>query len=153
MCLVHSNSANGYDLKYLGSRVRDASSDLRASDSFSSSQGRSETMRSWGACFGIVFGIFKTLIPSYKGLMRGRGHSPAASGVCLVGRSRTRPRLYRRSRRAGSKPPASTDLCMTAESTARPYPTQHKHVLMTPLCYSTNISTVPPCVTVLILVL
>ena len=63
-------------------------------------------------------------------LMRGRGHSPAASGVYLVGRSRTRPRLYRRSHRAGSKPPASTDLCLTAESTARPYPTRHTPVLM-----------------------
>ena len=53
------------------------------------------------------------------GIARGRGHSPAASGVYLVGRSRTRPRLYCRSHRAGSKPPASTDLCLTAESTAR----------------------------------
>ena len=50
--------------------------------------------------------------------MRGRGHSPAASGVYLVGRHTRRPRRYRRSQRAGcalSRRAAS----MTAESTAR----------------------------------
>ena len=50
---------------------------------------------------------------------KARGHSPAASRACLVGRSITRPRLYRRSHRAGCEAFARADK-MTAESTARP---------------------------------
>eukprot|EP01048_Picozoa_sp_COSAG05_P008693 COSAG05_NODE_676_length_7987_cov_3.066041_2_plen_151_part_00 len=54
-------------------------------------------------------------------LMRGRGHSPAASEVCLVGRSDPRPGLYRRSLRAGCEACTRTAI-KTAESTALPRP-------------------------------
>ena len=62
-------------------------------------------------------------------LKRSRGVLPAASEVCSSGRSLTRPRLYRRSRRAGCEACTRADK-MTAESTARPYPTRHTPVLM-----------------------
>ena len=51
-------------------------------------------------------------------LKRGRGHSPAASGVYLVGRHLRRPRRYRRSQRAGCAL-SRRAVSMTAESTAR----------------------------------
>ena len=50
--------------------------------------------------------------------MRGRGHSPAASGVYLVGRHLRRPRRYRRSQRAGCAL-SRRAVSMPAESTAR----------------------------------
>ena len=50
-------------------------------------------------------------------LKRGRGHSPAASGVYLVGRHIRRPRRYRRSQRAGCAL-SRRAVIMTAESTA-----------------------------------
>ena len=60
---------------------------------------------------------------------KARGHSPAASRACLVGRSLTRPRLYRRSLRAGCEACTRADK-MTAESTARPLLTQCHPALM-----------------------
>ena len=62
-------------------------------------------------------------------LMRSRGVLPAASEACSSGRSITRPRLYRRSPRAGCEACTRADK-MTAESTARPLLTQCHPALM-----------------------
>jgi len=50
-------------------------------------------------------------------LVRSRGALPAASEACSGGRTRPRPRRYRRSQRAGCAPNAETAI-KTAESTA-----------------------------------
>ena len=60
---------------------------------------------------------------------KARGHSPAASRACLVGRNRTRPRRYRRSPRAGCAASTRTAI-KTAESTAQPRPLQDHPGLM-----------------------
>eukprot|EP01048_Picozoa_sp_COSAG05_P013913 COSAG05_NODE_1527_length_4634_cov_4.068137_5_plen_296_part_01 len=72
-------------------------------------------------------------------LKRSRGVSPAASGACSSGRNITRPRRYRRSRRAGCAAYMRT-VIMKAESTARPRPQPEPNALMsacaTPSCCS-----------------
>ena len=62
-------------------------------------------------------------------LKRSRGVSPAASGACSSGRNITRPRRYRRSRRAGCAAYMRT-VIMKAESTARPRPQPEPNALM-----------------------